>query len=166
MQDSDKLIDTQRSLMPTETKQLTADEVIVRLLDLSKFSEEHADEWRNEVARDLNMLVEREIRNFGNHGLVSDYAASVLRVADRVAEFEEIENVEKENTMSDETKSASRPGLDYEIVPVCDGWQVWTPACPSGACIGSGKTKKEAIADTMINLSLISESLLNDSFKL
>jgi len=83
--------------MPTDTKQLTADEVIVRLIAIQEFSECHKDEWRNEVARDLNRIVSREIYMVGTHGHASDYAAAVLRIVERVAKFENIEMKEKPN---------------------------------------------------------------------
>lgn len=76
--------------MPTDNKPLTENEVLVRLTDLGKFSEDHREEWRNEVARDLNSLVERELFNFEKHGHLSDYSAAVLRIVERVVEFDEI----------------------------------------------------------------------------
>ena len=43
-------------------------------------------------------------------------------------------------------------GLDIEIYVFDDGdWQVWVP-CIDGACIGSGKSRAEALQDTVTNL--------------
>jgi hypothetical protein len=69
--------------MPTDTKQLTADEVLERIKEINEFSEEHDDEWRNQVARDLNLLLKRE--RYG-----SDYVAAVLRIVERIADFDSI----------------------------------------------------------------------------
>ena len=74
----------------SDTKQLTDDETLERLKAISFFSEEHPDEWRNRVARDLKDLVGREVATIVTHGYASDYAAAVIRIVERVAEFEEI----------------------------------------------------------------------------
>lgn len=75
--------------MPTDTKQLTDEEVLERLRK-HELSEKHDEEWKNDVARDLNLLVAREIYNIETHGLVSDYVPAVLRIVERVSEFEKI----------------------------------------------------------------------------
>jgi len=77
--------------MPTDTKQLTSDEVVERLNAIRKFYDERPSEWRGQVANDLNLLVDREVCFVETHGYSSDYAASVLRIVERVAEFENIE---------------------------------------------------------------------------
>ena len=77
--------------MPTATKQLTADEVLERLNAIRVFSQSHDEAWRNQVAHDLGLLVDREVCFLETHGYSSDYAAAVLRIVERVAEFEEIE---------------------------------------------------------------------------
>lgn len=78
--------------MPTDTKQLTADEALERLNAIHEFSEAHPEEWRNQVARDLNHLIGRAtwwIETDG-HKIDSRFGEAVLRIVERVAEFEEI----------------------------------------------------------------------------
>lgn len=64
-----------------------------RLYDLGEFSEAHREEWRNEVARDLNHLVGRAIYWIETDGdeIDSEFGAAVLRTVNRVVEFEEID---------------------------------------------------------------------------
>lgn len=45
----------------------------------------------------------------------------------------------------------SNTGLDYEVLQSEDDFQVWTPD-ETGACIGSGKTEKEAVIKAISNL--------------
>lgn len=61
--------------------------------------------------------------------------------------------------MSNDTEPTGA-GLDYEVVPVCDMWQVWTPGYPSGACIGSGKTKIKAMEDAIQNMKQTCRNLV------
>ena len=78
--------------MPHDTKQLTADEVLERLNAIHEFSEDHLEEWRNQVARDLNHLVGRAtwwIETDG-HLIDNEFGEAVLRIVERVSEFEEI----------------------------------------------------------------------------
>lgn len=85
--------------MSTATKQLTADEVLERLNEIHEFSEAHPDDWRNEVARDLNHLVGRAswwIETDG-HLIDNEFGEAVLRIVERVAEFEKIEAKGKPN---------------------------------------------------------------------
>lgn len=79
--------------MPTATKQLSADEVYDRLCEIHEFSEEHHEEWRNEVARDLNQLIGRAMYEVETSDDECDksLAAAVLRIVERVADFESIE---------------------------------------------------------------------------
>ena len=84
--------------MPDDTK-LPADEVLDRLNAIHEFSEEHPDEWRNEVARDLNVLVGRATWWIETDRDETDreFGAAVLRIVERVAEFENIEAKGKPN---------------------------------------------------------------------
>lgn len=64
--------------------------------------------------------------------------------------------------MSEELKPITE--LDYEIFRnKKDGneWQVWTPDS-SGACIGHGKTRREAIYSTMSVLKNTADKIAND----
>lgn len=103
--------------MPTDTKPLTDNEVIALLAGLGKFSEDHCEEWRNEVARDLNHLVEREIYNFETHGLLSDYSRAVLRIVNRVVEFDEISRESKKPEAVWQLNTYSNPFYDQ---PKCE----------------------------------------------
>jgi hypothetical protein len=52
-------------------------------------------------------------------------------------------------------------GLDYMLVAVDDGWEIWTPdGC--GACLGMGKTKADALRDTIHNLQKLANDLWAD----
>lgn len=85
--------------MPTDTKQLTTSEVFDRLNAIRDFYEEHPEEWRNRVARDLNHLVGRAtwwIETDG-HEIDNEFGDAVLRIVERVAEFEKIEAKGKPN---------------------------------------------------------------------
>lgn len=84
--------------MPTDTKQLTADEVYDRLCQIHQFSEVHDEEWRNQVARDLNQLIGRAVYEVETCDDECDksLAAAVLRIVERVAEFDEISRKGKE----------------------------------------------------------------------
>lgn len=79
--------------MSTDTKQLTVDEVYDRLNALPEFSEDHPDEWRNEVARDLNHMVDRATwwMETDRDEIDTKFGAAVLRIVERVAEFENIQ---------------------------------------------------------------------------
>jgi predicted thioredoxin/glutaredoxin len=85
--------------MPTATKQLTADEVLERLNAIHEFSEQHPEEWRNEIARDMNHLVGRAVWwvETDRHDIDTLFGAAVLRIVERVAEFEEIKAKGKPN---------------------------------------------------------------------
>jgi hypothetical protein len=85
--------------MPTETKQLTAEEVLERLNAIYEFSEEHDKGWANEVASDLNRLIRFVINRDDFHGNQLDvkFTSAVLRIVERVAEFEGIEAKGKPN---------------------------------------------------------------------
>ena len=80
--------------MPTDTKQLTADEVLERLnvIEMHGFSEKHTDEWRNQVARDLNQIVEHSTWCIETDGDTPDakFGNAVLRIVARVSESEKI----------------------------------------------------------------------------
>ena len=78
--------------MPADTKQLTADEVLERLNVMSEFSQNHAEQWRNQVADDLNQLMGRAVYWLETDGDTTDaeFGNAVLRIVERVAEFEEI----------------------------------------------------------------------------
>ena len=79
--------------MPTDIKQLTADEVLDRLNAIHEFSEDHLDDWRNQVARDLNHLVGRATwwMETDRDEIDTKFGAAVLCIVERVAEFEAIE---------------------------------------------------------------------------
>jgi len=83
--------------MSDATKQLTADEVYDRLMEI-EFCQTHPEEWRNQVAKDLNVLVGRATYEIETSNDVSDkdLAAAVLRIVERVAEFENIERKKSE----------------------------------------------------------------------
>ena len=74
-------------------KQLTAEQALERLNAFHIFSEAHIDKWRNQVAWDLNELIARAEYSLTVTRDESDIAFSnaVLRIVERVAEFEEIE---------------------------------------------------------------------------
>jgi len=74
-------------------KQLSQDECLEYLNSTYEFSEKHAEEWRNEVARDLNQLMGRAVWWLETCGDESDikFGNAVVRTVQRVAEFEEIE---------------------------------------------------------------------------
>lgn len=78
---------------------LTADEVYERLNDIYEFSEDRPDEWRNQVARDLNHLIGRAVYSLETSCDESDigFGNAVLRIVERVAEFEKIEAKGKPN---------------------------------------------------------------------
>jgi ABC-type nitrate/sulfonate/bicarbonate transport system substrate-binding protein len=82
--------------MQADTKQLTADEVLAKLDEIHEFSEKHPDEWRNEVARDLNQLIGRAVWYIETDRDDVDitFGNSVIRIVKRVAEFEEIKKDE------------------------------------------------------------------------
>jgi hypothetical protein len=73
--------------MPTDTKQLTADEVLDRLNAINSFTEDHPEQWRNQVSRDLNHLVGHARRWFEADVKT---AGAVLRIVERVADFDSI----------------------------------------------------------------------------
>lgn len=79
------------------TKQLSEEEVLEKLTELYQFSEEHPDEWRNEVARDLNQLMGRAEYWVETDGdtIDTEFGNSVIRIVQRVAEFEEIQKDER-----------------------------------------------------------------------
>jgi len=85
--------------MPDITKQLTIDEVYDRLQAIHEFSESHPEEWRNEIARDMNHLVGRAVWWIETDHDETDqkFGAAVLRIVERVAEFEKIEAKGKHN---------------------------------------------------------------------
>jgi len=60
------------------------------------FSTEHDEQWKNEVADDLNTLLGRAIYFSETSNDESDQAAekATLRIVERVANFEEIEEVQ------------------------------------------------------------------------
>lgn len=80
--------------MPIATKQLTSDEVWKRLRACPEFSEEQGEEWKNQVASDLNHLVGHAIWNIetDTHHLAVEFGAAVLRIVERVVEFEKIKS--------------------------------------------------------------------------
>lgn len=73
------------------------DDLKARLRASRNFSKEHDEEWRNEVARDLNLLVIRALFLIENYpdGNYTNYAEAAIRIVERVAEFEEIETVKR-----------------------------------------------------------------------
>lgn len=85
--------------MPTETKQLTGDEVLERLNAINQFYDDHPDEWRNHVAHDLDELVGRAVYSLETTCDESDvrFGNAVLRIVERVAEFEKIAQIGKPN---------------------------------------------------------------------
>lgn len=56
--------------------------------------------------------------------------------------------------------------VDYEIVLTNQGreWQVWTPDY-SGACIGAGPTKEEAIRNAHAALLLTAIHIMNQTYE-
>jgi hypothetical protein len=83
------MLDLKRNLMPTDTKQLTKGEVFVRFNEI-QLSESHLEEWKNEVARDLN-----ELHYWA--GMSAKSAAAFIRIVERIAESEEIDLKGKPN---------------------------------------------------------------------
>lgn len=85
--------------MPTDIKQLTADEVLDCLKAINPFSEAHEDEWRNQVARDLNHIIGHAEWNSetDDDQVAVDFGNAVIRIVERVAEFENIEAKRKPN---------------------------------------------------------------------
>jgi len=82
----------------TDTKQLTADEVLERLNAINPFSEDHPEEWRNKVAHDLNHIINGTWGGLEHHdSMDTEFGAAVLRIVERVAEFEKIEAKGKPN---------------------------------------------------------------------
>ena len=77
---------------------MTIDEVYERLHAIDDFSESHPEEWRNEIARDLNHLVGRAVWwvETDRDETDRDFGAAVLRIAERVAETEKIERAKRE----------------------------------------------------------------------
>ena len=71
---------------------MTADEILERLNAIHEFSTTHPEEWRNEVARDLNVLVGRATwwLETDRDETDTEFGASVLRIVERVAESEKI----------------------------------------------------------------------------
>lgn len=78
--------------MSIADKTLYSNEVLERLSAIHEFSEEHTEEWRNEVARDLNHLIGRAVWwiETDGHTIDSEFGAAVLRIVERVAESEKI----------------------------------------------------------------------------
>lgn len=83
--------------MSDATKQLTPEQLLEKFRELYEFSQSHQEHWRNEVADDLNELIGRAVfvletscddvdLSFGN---------AVLRIIERVADFEDIETIER-----------------------------------------------------------------------
>jgi hypothetical protein len=66
---------------------------LCRLNAIHEFSEDHPEEWRNEVASDLNHLVGRATWWIETDRDETDikFGAAVLRIVERVAESEKIE---------------------------------------------------------------------------
>lgn len=79
---------------PTE---LTPDQALEKLNEMREFSEEHPEDWKNQLAADLNHLLGRAVWwiETDNHDIDNDFGAAVVRVAERVAEFEELLTIEK-----------------------------------------------------------------------
>lgn len=79
--------------MPTDTQKLTPNEALQRLYAIHEFSESHPEEWRNEVARDMNHLIGRAVwwLETDRDETDVDFGAAVVRIVERVAEFEKIE---------------------------------------------------------------------------
>jgi hypothetical protein len=75
------------------------EEVWKKLMALPEFSELHDEEWRNQVASDLNHLVDRAIWTIESDGqrIDCEFGMAVLRIVQRVAEFEEIKAKGKPN---------------------------------------------------------------------
>lgn len=121
--------------MPIDTRPLTDNEVIVRLIDLGKFSEAHTDDWRNQTARYLNSLVTREIYVFETHGIVSDYSAAILRIVERIAEFEEIKTVVSKKPESEwQVNTYSNPFYAQPKCEVlCNDGKILLLTCPKCA---------------------------------
>jgi len=77
---------------------LTIDEVYDRLCAIHEYSTLHREEWRNQVARDLNHLIGRAVWWIETDHDESDrnFGAAILRIAERVAEIEKIERAKRE----------------------------------------------------------------------
>lgn len=80
------------NLMPTDTKQLTANKILERLNAIHEYSEEHPEGWKNEVARDMNHLVGRAVwwMETDRDEIDTLFGIAVLRIVERVAEFDKI----------------------------------------------------------------------------
>ena len=79
---------------PTE---LTPDGALEKLNEMREFSEEHPEPWKNQLAADLNHLMGRAVWwiETDNHDIDNDFGAAVVRVVERVAEFEELQTTDK-----------------------------------------------------------------------
>jgi hypothetical protein len=93
------MLDTFRNLMSKSAKLNPDEEVWNKLKALPEFSELHDEEWRNQVASDLNHLVGRAIWTIESDGqrIDCEFGMAVLRIVQRVAEFEEIKAKGKPN---------------------------------------------------------------------
>jgi len=79
-----------------DTKQMTRDECLEWLTKTYEYSEEHEEEWKNEVAADLNQLMGRAVWWMETCGYESDilFGNAVIRTVQRVSEFEELERTQ------------------------------------------------------------------------
>ncbi len=86
-----------KSPAPDAAKELTQDECLDVLNATYEFSEKHEEEWKNQVARDLNQLMGHAVWWLETCGDEMDimFGNAVVRTVQRVAEFEEIEKGEK-----------------------------------------------------------------------
>lgn len=82
--------------MPNETKQLAAEEALARLNALREFAKNHTEEWKNQLADDLNHIMGRAVwwLETDRDEIDADFGAAVVRVVERVAEFEKLQTTE------------------------------------------------------------------------
>lgn len=76
----------------SETPSLTPDQALERLNALQEFAKNHPEEWKNQLADDLNHLMGRATwwLETDRDEIDADFGAAVVRVIERVAEFEEL----------------------------------------------------------------------------
>lgn len=79
---------------PTE---LTPEGALEKLNEMREFSEKHPEDWKNQLAADLNHLMGRAVwwLETDNDDIDHDFGAAVVRVVERVAEFEELQTIEQ-----------------------------------------------------------------------
>lgn len=80
----------------SDTPSLTPDQALERLNGLQEFAKNHPEEWKNQLAKDLNHIMGRAIwwLETDRDEIDAEFGAAVVRVVERVAEFEELQTVD------------------------------------------------------------------------